>query len=132
MIESMKAKVGIGIHGLVAFAMIGAATMKAMGKIEASAGLEDYNTAVIIGEILSAILLLLPRTLSVGLLLTTAFWGGAIVVNMVDPEEGLEWLTPAFLLVATWTGSALRDSRTFFRLCDDRYTDRVAPDEGQV
>lgn len=125
----MKAKIGFGIHGLVAFAMVGAATMKAMGKIEASAGLENYNTAVIIGEIASAILLLLPRTLSVGLLLTTAFWGGAIVVNMVAPEEGLEWLTPAFLLLATWVGSLLRDPRTLFRLCDDRYTDRVPPSD---
>ena len=114
----VKPKIGFAIHGLLAFAMIGAAVMKALGKIEPSAGLEAYTPAVVTGEIISAVLLLIPRTLSVGLLLTSAFWGGAIVVNMVAPEEGLEWLTPATLLLMTWVGSALRDPRALFRNLD--------------
>lgn len=116
----MKSKIGFTIHGLVAFAMIGAAIMKALGKIEPSAELDAYTPVIVIGEMTSAILLLIPRTLSIGLLLTSSFWGGAIVVNMVAPEQGLEWLTPAVLLLMTWTGSALRDPRTLFRILDSR------------
>jgi hypothetical protein len=58
-----------------------------------------------VGELASAILLLLPRTSSLGLLLTSGFWGGAICLHMSKGE--LFVLQSAFLLI-TWAGGYLR------------------------
>jgi hypothetical protein len=57
------------------------------------------------GELASAILLLIPRTSSLGLLLTSAFWGGAICLHMSKAE--LFVIQSVFLLV-TWVGGYLR------------------------
>ena len=58
------------------------------------------------GELASAILLLIPRTSSLGLLLTSGFWGGAICLHMSKPGESFV-MQSVFLLV-TWVGGYLR------------------------
>jgi hypothetical protein len=69
-------------------------------------GLTDSIRLVGAGEIITAILLLTPRTLSPGVLLTSAFWGGAICVHMTHGES---YLLQTTLLVASWVGAYLRD-----------------------
>ena len=59
----------------------------------------------------SAILLLVPRTASLGVLLTSGFWGGAICLHMSKPGESFV-LQSVFLLL-TWLGAYLRVPGTF-------------------
>jgi len=57
------------------------------------------------GELASAILLLIPRTSSLGLLLTSGFWGGAICLHM---SKGEPFVFQSALLLFTWVGGYLR------------------------
>ena len=58
-----------------------------------------------VGELACAILLLIPRTSSLGLLLTSGFWGGAICLHMSKAEPFV--IQSVFLLI-TWVGGYLR------------------------
>ena len=57
------------------------------------------------GELASAILLLLPRTSSLGLLLTSGFWGGAICLHV---SKGEPFVMQSVFLLVTWIGGYLR------------------------
>jgi hypothetical protein len=61
------------------------------------------------GAILAASLLLLPRTSSLGILLTSSFWGGTICIHMAHGEP---YVLQAVLLVLSWTGAYLREPAT--------------------
>jgi hypothetical protein len=69
-------------------------------------GLTDSIRIVGAGEIITGTLLLIPRTLSLGILLTSAFWGGAICVHMT---HGQSYLLQSALLVLSWVGAYLRN-----------------------
>jgi hypothetical protein len=72
-------------------------------------GLGDHTRLLGAGAILTALLLLIPRTSSLGLLLTSAFWGGAICIHMAHNDP---YLVQAVLLVLSWAGAYLRDPAT--------------------
>jgi hypothetical protein len=63
-----------------------------------------------VGELASAILLLVPRTSSLGLLLTTGFWGGAICLHM---SKGEPFVLQSAFLVIIWVGGYLRVPGSF-------------------
>jgi hypothetical protein len=58
-----------------------------------------------VGELACVILLLTPRTLSFGILMTSAYFGGAIVTHMCHDES---YLLPSVLLILAWAGYYLR------------------------
>jgi hypothetical protein len=97
------------LHGLLAGIMILAGSMKVFGLFPpeevAKLGLSLPIQVIGVGEIASAVLLLIPRTSSLGLLLTSGFWGGAICLHMSKGE--LFVLQTVFLLI-TWVGGYLR------------------------
>ena len=97
------------LHGLVAGIMILAGSAKVLGFFPpeevAKLGLSLPIQVIGVGEVASAILLLIPRTSSLGLLLTSAFWGGAICLHVSKAEPFV--MQSAFLLV-TWVGGYLR------------------------
>jgi hypothetical protein len=97
------------LHGLVAGIMILAGSAKVMGFFPpeevAKLGLSLPIQVIGAGELASAILLLIPRTSSLGLLLTSGFWGGAICLHMSKAEPFV--IQSVFLLV-TWVGGSLR------------------------
>ena len=62
------------------------------------------------GELVSAILLLIPRTASLGVLLTSGFWGGAICLHL---SKGEPFVLQSVFLVLTWVGAHLRVPGTF-------------------
>ena len=62
-------------------------------------------------EILSAGLFLMPRTRSIGLLLVSAYLGGAIATHMGHDEPVYQ---PAFVLVLFWMGAWLRHPEMFW------------------
>lgn len=67
----------------------------------------------------SAVLFLLPRTRSIGVLLLSSFLGGAICLH-VQRDEYAKTLAPAFLLTLTWIGTFLRHRQMLWSLDWDR------------
>jgi hypothetical protein len=97
------------LHGLIAGIMILAGSAKVLGFFPpeevAKLGLSLPIQVIGVGELASAILLLIPRTSSLGLLLTSGFWGGAICLHMSKAEPFV--MQSVFLLI-TWVGGYLR------------------------
>ena len=107
--KNLKAAGGWVLHGLIAGMMILAGSAKVLGFFPpeevAKLGLSLPIQVIGAGELASAILLLIPRTSSLGLLLTSGFWGGAICLHMSKGEPFL--IQSVFLLIA-WIGGYLR------------------------
>jgi hypothetical protein len=97
------------LHGLIAGIMILAGSAKVFGLFPpeevAKLGLSLPIQVIGVGELACAILLLVPRTSSLGLLLTSAFWGGAICLHMSKAEL---FVIPSAFLLVTWVGGYLR------------------------
>ncbi len=70
-------------------------------------GLGDDLALIGLAEVASAILLLITRTSSLGVLMTSSFWGGAIVAHMAG-DDYAGTAVPIVLLVLTWAGALLR------------------------
>jgi len=68
-------------------------------------GIKQHLSVIGIGEIISGLLLLPAELLPIGMLLTSSFWGGAILAHMQKPEP---YVAQSVLLVLTWLGGALR------------------------
>jgi hypothetical protein len=72
----------------------------------AKSGLGDWLYIIAIGELVSTFLFLLPKTNRLGLLLMSAYLGGAIVLHM---SHGEPFTIPAVLLVMVWVTGFLRN-----------------------
>jgi hypothetical protein len=68
-------------------------------------GLGDKMLLIGTGELVSALLFLIPRTNSLGLLLLSSYLGGAIVTNM---QHGESYISPSVLLALVWIAGYLR------------------------
>jgi DoxX-like family len=97
------------LHGLIAGMMILLGSAKVLGFFPpeevAKLGLSLPIQVIGAGELVSAVLLLIPRTSSLGLLLTSGFWGGAICLHM---SKGEPFVFQSALLLFTWVGGYLR------------------------
>ena len=69
----------------------------------------DWIVVIGIGELISGILFLIPRTSSLGLLLLSAHFGGAIVTHMGNNEQ---FIPIAGILVFIWVTALVRDPDT--------------------
>lgn len=105
---------GFVIHLLIGGLMIFAASTKLLGTIPPDkmpkGGIGEQLTLIGIGELTTAILLLVPRTSSLGVLLASGFWGGAICLHM---SLGDSYVFQSGLLAFTWLGAWLRNPATF-------------------
>jgi DoxX-like family len=68
-------------------------------------GLKDQVVLIGAGEAVSALLFLIPRTHSLGLLLLSAYMGGAIVTHM---QHGEPYVTQSIILAVIWVAGFLR------------------------
>jgi hypothetical protein len=107
--RNWKTVAGWVLHGLVAGIMLLAGSAKVLGlfppeQVE-KLGLSVPIQVIGAGELVSAILLLVPRTASLGVLLTSGFWGGAICLHM---SKGEPFVLQSALLLFTWVGGYLR------------------------
>ena len=97
------------LHGLIAGIMILAGSAKVFGLFPpeevAKLGLSLPIQVIGVGELACAILLLIPRTSSLGLLLTCGFWGGATCLHMSKAEP---FVIQSVFLLFTWVGGYLR------------------------
>lgn len=73
-------------------------------------GLRDHLMLIGIGELVSAVLFFIPLTSSLGLLLLSAYLGGAIATHM---QNGEPYIIPAVLLVVLWLAGYLRHPEVF-------------------
>ena len=107
---------GLVLHVLIGGLMIFAGSGKLFGfappqivESMRNYGLGDKLPLIGGGELLAALLLLIPVTSSLGVLLTSAFWGGVICIHMAHGEP---YLFPSVLLALTWVGGTLREPAT--------------------
>jgi hypothetical protein len=104
---------GLLLHVLIGGLLIFTGSQKVLGSAPPEAlvkyGLGDQARLIGAGAILTALLLLVPRTSSLGTLLASAFWGGAICTHMAHGEP---YVVQAVLLVLTWAGAYLRNPVT--------------------
>ena len=104
-----KTITGLVLHGLIAGIMILAGSAKVLGLFPPDAvaklGLTGWITVIGVGELATAVLLLVPRTASLGVLLASSFWGGAICLHM---SKGEPFVLQSALLLLTWAGAYLR------------------------
>jgi hypothetical protein len=112
--------VGLVLHSLMAAIMLFAGSMKVLGLVPpeqlAELGVIGQNIALIgAGEIMTAILLVIPRTSSLGVLLASGFWGGTICFHM---SRGESYLLQSVLLLVTWVGAYLRTPAMFSSFCN--------------
>ena len=70
--------------------------------------LGDWRVIIAIGEIVSALLFLVPLTHRVGLLLLSSYFGGAIMIHM---SHGEPFTAPAAILVFVWVTALVRDPK---------------------
>ena len=104
---------GLVLHAAIGALMIFAGSVKVLGLMREALekqGLAELALLIGTGELLTAILLLVPRTSSLGVLLTSSFWGGVICFHLTRAEP---YVLPAALLVLTWVGAYLRNPATF-------------------
>jgi len=84
---------GLVLHILVGGLMIFTGSEKVLGLVPPQAlatyGLGEQMRLIGAGAIVTAFLLLIPRTSSLGILLTSSFWGGAICIHMAYCEPTL-------------------------------------------
>jgi hypothetical protein len=104
---------GLVLHLLIGGLLIFTGLQKVLGSAPPEAlvkyGLGEQARLIGAGAILCALLLLIPRTSSLGNLLTSSFWGGAICIHMAHGEP---YLLQAVLLVLAWAGAYLRNPAT--------------------
>lgn len=91
--------------------LFGFAPQRVMEQLN-SYGLDDEIVIVGLAEVVSAVMLVIPRTWSLGILVTSSFWGGAIVAHLTA-DDYASTAAPVVLLILTWVGSWLRHPQTF-------------------
>lgn len=99
--------------GLMSALFIMSALMKLMADANAEIaqnfikwGLDGNLKLIGIGELVSAILFLIPRTSSLGVLLLSAHLGGAIVTHMSNAEM---FFPQIIMLLLVWVANYLRN-----------------------
>ena len=111
------------LSGLLGLMMLASGAFKLSGAEQVMSQfkvmfLTDNLTLIAIGEIITALLIIIPRTNIVGTLLGSAYFGGAIVAHMViagqhftDPELAAagSYLVPAVILVLVWVNGFVRN-----------------------
>jgi hypothetical protein len=127
---NVRRNLGFGVHGLIGALLLLAGAGKAFGfapddvvREMAGYGLAGQIRLIGFGELMTVLLLLIPRTSSLGVLLASSLWGGIICVHMSHAED---YVMPSCLLLLTWAAAALRDPQIFGSLAGS--TRSAAPD----
>jgi uncharacterized membrane protein YphA (DoxX/SURF4 family) len=103
---------GIVLNVLIAATLVFAASGKfrvteETVKMIKEHGLEQQILLIAIGELVCAVLLLVPWTSPLGVLMTSGFWGGTICLHM---SHGEDYSLQSVFLLITWLGGYLRGS----------------------
>ena len=110
---------GLVLHVLLGALVIFAGVTKLSGMIPADAtqklqpGIAEHLKLIGAGELIAAILLIVPVTSSLGVLLMSGFWGGVICLHMAQGED---FILPSVFLLLTWIGAYLRNPNVLYSL----------------
>jgi len=102
------------ITAWLAFVLAVGATGKMNGSDEVMPMLESNNLGewaflIGLGEMISLILFLIPKTMKLGTLLLSAYFGGAIMFHMAHPDPAqASFLSASIYLIVLWVTSWLR------------------------
>jgi hypothetical protein len=104
---------GLVLHGLIGAMLIVTGLQKIFGSVPPEPlvkyGLAEQARLIGAGACLTALLLVIPRTASLGILVASAFWGGAICIHMAHGEP---YVFQVVMLVLSWGGAYLRNHAT--------------------
>jgi DoxX-like family len=98
------------LTGLLTALFVGSSTMKLMRAKEVVEMFQKWglgNEVLLIGagELASALLFVIPRTHSLGVLLLSGYMGGAIVTHM---QHGESYVAQSIILLLIWVAGYLR------------------------
>ena len=98
------------LTSLITLLFVFSAVMKFLRPPEVMAAVEKWNLKdelilIGVGELVSALLFFIPRTHSLGVLLLSAYMGGAIVTHMQNDEP---YIVQAIFLLFIWVAAYLR------------------------
>ena len=103
---------GIVLQVLVGAAMILAGSGKALGGAPpeitakmAAYGMTDKVALIGWGEMIAAVVMILPWTAGLGTLAVSGFWGGVICIHM---SHGEDYTLGIVFMIVTWVGAVLR------------------------
>lgn len=71
-----------------------------------NSGLADWRVIIAIGEVVSALLFLYPKTNIFGTLLLSSYLGGAIIIHMTG---GMSIMMPTVVLLVVWANGFVRN-----------------------
>tara|TARA_R110002167_G_scaffold70337_2_gene198187 strand:- start:6501 stop:6866 length:366 start_codon:yes stop_codon:yes gene_type:complete len=94
------------ITALLLFSAMGKFTMPEMAENFTKWGLGDWRTIIAIGEIVSALLFLFPKTNIFGAFLLSSHLGGAIVIHM---SHGETFIFQSVILILIWVTAFVRN-----------------------
>lgn len=120
MMKKTRVYTGFALHALVALVMISSAVIKFLelsGYSDPPEQPGGYLLPLAIAELANALLLLIPRTLSIGILITSAGWGAVTALTLMQADDVVAPIppfVPAAFLAMTWIGGYLRDSRMLY------------------
>lgn len=124
MSEKTKKIIGWVLSGLLGAALIMSAVGKFMGAatpmMEHFGFTSSETTLIAVGEIISAILFLIPKTQSLGTLLLSSYMGGAIASHMsaavgseeLGGEDVQSYVSASVFLILIWVASIIRNPAT--------------------
>jgi hypothetical protein len=130
--KKLRVYAGFALHALGASVMIFSAIIKFVGLIDGEpvelSG-RKYVPFLAVGELANALLLLNPRTMSLGILITSAGWGAAIALCLTEASQiaPMHPFVPIVFLAMTWVGGYLRDSRMLYSFSPSEQENCHAP-----
>jgi hypothetical protein len=118
--KKTRVYVGFALHALFASVMIFSAIIKFLDPSG------QGKLLLGVGELANALLLLIPRTMSLGILITSAGWGAAIALCLMESNHiaPMHPLLPTAFLALTWVGGYLRDSRMLYSFSPPEHGNR--------
>ena len=104
-----------GLTAFIAFSAIGKLTADPMpmDMLTGWGFTEGEVTLIGIGELLSVILFLIPKTASLGTLLMSAYFGGAIASHMQAEAPWDDYTIPSIILIVIWITALIRNPEIF-------------------
>jgi len=109
-----RKNIGWALTVIISYFLAISAFTKITGHEEATAMLNsgnmgDWILIVGIGELVSLLLFIIPKTMKLGTLLLSAYFGGAILFHMVHQDPAQQgFVGPVVFLLAVWAISWVR------------------------
>ncbi len=108
--KDRRTTIGFTIHVVVGAVMIVSGVAKILALVPKAPierlGLADQIQMIGAGEVITAVLLLVPRVSSFGIWVASAYWGGAICIHMA---HGDTYIVESAFLILSWWGAYLRN-----------------------